>query len=85
MITFPPHKGELSLTHNAHRSDYQTAEQWAAGETDWVSDAERLRALETDEVWVLQWYPETPIGFHRVVASTLEAVLQAARDVEAGS
>ena len=35
---------------------------------------EKLKAIELDSVWELQWYPDTPIGSYYVAASSLEAI-----------
>ena len=79
----PAHKAALYLTHNDHLSVYETAEQWWADrvrhngdEDDWVSREEKAKALESNEVWELRWYPDTPVGFCIRLASTLEAVLE---------
>ncbi len=82
---FPPHKAALYLSHNEHRSYYETVEQWASraepgGEPDWVSPEQRAKAIATDSVWDLQWYPETPIGFCRLLACDLGVLLEAARE-----
>lgn len=80
-MKFPPHKASLYLQHNDHLSSYQTVETWLADERNiaeepsWESPAHRQRAIDTNEIWVLQWYPDTPIGFHRVAAPTLEELL----------
>jgi hypothetical protein len=42
---------------------------------DWVSDAEYEKALATNTMWSLQWYPRTPIGFIKIQASSLEALV----------
>ena len=82
-MKFPEHKCGLSLTHNEHRNYYETAAEWIAKQEQFEvllswPEGERQRAIDTGEVWVLQWYPETPIGFFCVAASTLEACLAAA-------
>ena len=84
---WPKHKCGMYLTHNQHRDSYQTVEQALAEEnyyddSDWVSPEQRARAIETDEVWALQWYPQTPIGSYSMLAADLDVLLQAARDVE---
>lgn len=82
MFKFPPHKASLHLTHNQHKAYYLTVAQSVAGDDFgytadcWVSEAEKQKAIETDECWTLQWYPDTPIGFHTASASTLEALLE---------
>lgn len=39
----------------------------------WASEEERLKAIRENSVWSIQWYPETPVGFCCVGASTFEA------------
>jgi hypothetical protein len=73
MNWLPEHKCGLHLSHNEHRDVYETVEQFYAA--DWfVSPEEWRKAIAEDSVWVLHWYPETPVGFHSIAASTLEAI-----------
>lgn len=44
----------------------------------WISPEERQKAIDTNSWWTLQWYPETPVGFCIISASSLEALLAAA-------
>jgi len=82
---FPKHKGELILTHNAHKSNYETVGQYIDNHVrmgnditdDFASPEELVRAVESNELWHAQWYPDTPIGFLSVYASTLEALQEA--------
>src|SRR4051812_9176055 len=80
----PSHKCSLTLEHNPHKVLYRTVAQWLE-EVDvepgltWPSPQERQRALDTNEVWVLTWYPNTPIAFQWVAATTLDGVLACAR------
>lgn len=74
----PKHEAGLHLAHNPHREFYQSVADYTVrddGLDDFVSKEERARAIEQDELWELHWYPDTPVGFHRRYASTLEAVL----------
>jgi hypothetical protein len=75
----------LSIEFNDFASNYLTAveaerEGWFRF-LDWASADERLRALATNSVWRVQWYPETPVGFHFVLASTLAAAVSAASGI----
>ncbi len=82
-MEFPKHKCGLHLTHNEYK-DYYTPLTDAIeqeGNDEWI-EGEREKSLLTGDIWILQWYPETPVGFYRVVGSTLEAVLKAAQDIE---
>lgn len=78
MEWFPEHKASLTLTHNEHRDYYESVEDWEAfhddGTVDWLSQEQRAKAIETDSVWCLQWYPDTPVGFCRLFAADLEAL-----------
>lgn len=73
MNWLPAHKCGLHLSHNEHRDVYETIHEFYDVD-DFVSPEEWHEAVAKDSVWVLQWYPETPIGFHRIAASTLEAL-----------
>jgi len=78
-VMLPKHAASLTLEHNDHKSYYQTVEQHIADlgrEPDWVSPVERQKALATGELWTLHWYPETPIGSHRICAASLDAIAQ---------
>lgn len=83
---FPRHKAMLTLTHNEHKNEYQTVEQWLqnlmSGET-WVSLEQKAQALATDSVWELRWYADTPIGFHHLLSCDLAPLLEAARQADA--
>ena len=73
MNWLPEHKCGLHLSHNEHRDVYETIEQFYDFE-DFISPEEWRKAVAKDSVWVLHWYPETPIGFIRIAASTLDAI-----------
>ena len=69
----PPHKAELILTHNPHLTNYETVAEYLGrlGESDFVNGAAgEAAAIERNELWVLQWYPDTPVGFWIVHAAT---------------
>lgn len=66
-----------------HACNYVDARKWhddygrySGGEDDdisWPSNQERLKAIDQNSVWTIQWYPDTPVGSYRVGASTFEA------------
>jgi len=72
----PKHEAGLTIEHQPHKANYETVEEWARTCEDFVSEEERQKAISTDQLWTLQWYPATPIGFHCVAASSLEAILK---------
>lgn len=80
-------KGEHSSIHlsfNDHAASYMTAreaiDQDDYSHGDWVSADEKHKAGEANSIWCLQWYPQTPVGFCCLLASSLEAVVAAALD-----
>jgi hypothetical protein len=72
----PKHAAGLHITHNDHKNVYYTIEDHYGyiDDREWVSPEEKLKAIELDSVWELHWYPDTPIGSYKVVASSLEAI-----------
>jgi hypothetical protein len=70
----PSHKAEASIEHNRHLASYQKADEYY-NDYDWVSPEEKKKAIEANDVWVLTWYPETPVGFCHVAASSVEALI----------
>lgn len=82
LLRLPAHAGSLSLTHNEHKNAYRTVAQ-AIDDEDfgmdaWVNDAQKEKAIATNECWVLQWYPHTPVGFCVLAAADLNVLLEAA-------
>jgi len=86
--------GSFTLSFNTENG-YQTVEQrLKTKETDqlavwveepdqfvWASDAERDKAIATNSMWELIWYPKGEVSSNCVAASSLEAVLDAATKV----
>lgn len=82
-MQFPEHKASLTLTHNQHKDYYETVQQAIESKTHgyddcWVSDEQRLKAIDTNECWTLQWYPNTPVGFCLLSACDMDVLLAAA-------
>lgn len=86
-MQFPPHKCGLFLSHNEHRDYYMKLAEWLKEspqqQISWESKEAEKRAIESDEIWVLQWYPETPVGFHCIAAPTIDELLQWANEIDA--
>lgn len=81
--SWPKHVS-ATLTHNQHKNYYKTVAREIEDEgfgydvSSWVSDEEMRKAIDTDECWTFQWYPETPVGFCVLSASTLDVLMAAA-------
>ena len=75
------------MTHNQHKDYYETVtqhlEEYPGFDDDnFVSKEDRQKCIDTDELWELQWYPKTPVGFYKVCGSTLEIVLERAMAID---
>lgn len=87
-MNFPSHKAGLYLTHNQHKDYYEKIEDHLQeypgfDDDNFVSAEDKQKCIDTDELWELQWYPETPVGFHKVCGSTLDVVLKRAMEIDA--
>jgi len=75
IMKFPEHH-LLYITHNEHRTNYESIEQYLkSGCMNRLKDMnpeDVQKCIETDSIWEIQWYPRTPISFHWVGAATLE-------------
>ena len=85
---FPEHACSLHLEHNPHRNVYESVPDWISDNAyrehfQWTSTEQKDKAVATDNLWTLQWYPNTPIGFYSLVACDLDVLLTAARAVKA--
>lgn len=84
-MKFPRHEASLHLTHNEHKSYYQTVQRSIDDGDygdDWVSEEQKQKAIEINECWRLQWYPDTPVGFCVLLAADLDVLLEAASQTE---
>lgn len=82
-MNLPKHACGLFLTHNEHRDYYETAREFISSRSTPFKNVEaESRAIETDNIWVLHWYPRNPVGSYIVAAPTLEEVLAWAAEIE---
>lgn len=69
-----------------HAVNYTTAQDWIDNcAPDWFEhdppdEVQRMR--DTNTIWTLQVYPNTPVGFNVWNAATLDAAIDAAREVK---
>lgn len=78
-MKFPEHKASLILTHNQHKNYYLTViqciEDEEHGYKDWVSEEQKQKAINTNDCWYIQVYPNTPVGFYILAAADLDVLL----------
>lgn len=79
----------LTIEHNPHAANYQTAAEWLEHHLyfdeiakiprdESVTPEDRAAILASGEVWKISWHPDTPVGSCSVVAATLERALELA-------
>lgn len=87
MINLPRHLSMI-IEHNDHKSIYQDLRDYLADKSNHIEDDmfrdadERQRCIDHDSLWMVQWYPDTPVGFSRVYASTLQAAMAFACEIQ---
>jgi hypothetical protein len=87
-MKFPRHRASLHLTHNDHLSCYETVQQYIDEGSHgynaecWISEEQKQKAIETNDCWFLQWYPDTPVGSCILAAADLDVLLEAASQTE---
>ena len=86
-MQFPKYNISLCLSHNEYKNYYSSIETAVEDHTvrEFWLVGEKEKALATGDIWELQWYPSTPIGFHKVVGASLEVVMSAAINIDTPS
>lgn len=82
MINFPTHKGSLTLEHNVHLDCYDSIRKYLCQDHFDFSNEEITECEVANEVWMLRWYPDTPVGFYIVIGPTLESVLIKSKEIK---
>lgn len=76
VLPFPRHH-QLYITHNEHHTNYESvADYLSRDERIIITPEDKQECIRLNEIWEIQWYPETPISFYCVGAPTLEKALQ---------
>lgn len=79
-IELPRHDCSLAMEHNPHKMYYQTVKEFISRieehlETEWENEESKKRAIETNELWEMRWYPDTPMRFNLAYAPTFQELL----------
>jgi hypothetical protein len=84
-LKFPDPKAGMIIEHNGHKCNYEPIDEYIieGRRFDWKNDEQRDRAIATDEVWVVEWYPNTlTLAAPKCVAApTLEEALEYANEL----
>jgi len=84
---FPRHKVCLSINHNNHRVYHESIERYiddleSGSSSPWKDSNARERAIDTDELWEMTWFPDTSAGSYSICAPTLTELLTYAKEIE---
>ncbi len=86
VIRWPRHAAEMTISHNPHKNSYQSVAEYFSFLDVTPDDCGGQDALDAlcagDELWVVRWYPDTPIGFYCAFAATFASALALALDIE---
>ena len=90
VMDLPKHEASLHITHNLHKDYYQTVEEYLAqgskyeeelyDEDEWLSPEDRQKCIDTNDLWELQWYPRTPVGFCLLYGSDIDELLKKSKE-----
>lgn len=72
-VALPSHTRGLALSHNEHKEGARSVGPYIDEQKfPTISDVERQKIVETDELWVLYWYaPGDVMEQNRMAAATL--------------
>lgn len=75
-------KGPVTLDVNGHRAMYQTKSEYFDGDAGELTKDEYLRIIINvdDDLYSLQFYPSSPVGFIQVWGTSLDEVLRKASE-----
>lgn len=78
----PKHSVSLTIEHNPHKLNYESVEVYLSRSlVVFRSERDKDEAIALDELWTLQWYPDTPVGFQSIAAQRLYDLLVFAQSV----
>ena len=77
-MKFPKHH-QLFISHNQHHTNYESVRDYLDRDNGAeISPEDREECIRLNEIWEIQWYPETPISFYCIGAPTLERCIELA-------
>jgi hypothetical protein len=83
-MKFPKHI-QMLIHHNDHHGSYESINDYLSN-FEWmiecVSPEDLVKCNELNELWEIQWYPNTPISFHKVISYSFERCLELALNIE---
>lgn len=78
----PKHKCGLYIKHNEHKCYYGELSIENMENESFKSEEHMMRCIDTQDMWEMQWYPDTPVGSYKICAPTLEELFEFAKEFE---
>lgn len=76
MIKLPNHKAALYISHNSHINSYQTINEYIDFvDPNWQNEEHKQRSINTNEIWEMRIYENSPVGSIHIAAPTLDELL----------
>jgi len=75
--TLPVHECGLVIQHNPHKISLHSISFFSDQVDRWVSEEERLVAIDANDMWLLKWFPVDPIGACEIYGASLQSVMVA--------
>ena len=71
----------MTIEHQPHATIYMPLQEYLAEEFAFdITDEDKAECIRTGHLWVIHWYPNTPVGFNCVGAPTLQRAIERARE-----
>ncbi len=82
-MQWPRHDAGLVLNHNSHKIFLMTVaesvdqDEHGYGDECWVNEEQRQKAMDLNDCWTLEWYPESPWRSCILSAADLDVLIAA--------
>lgn len=81
MFTTEPRPLSWTIEFQPHKLEYMSAADWfERNRYATVSELDKQMCIDIDQIYVVQWYPETPVGFYAFAAPTMDRCLTLYRE-----
>lgn len=77
-MKFPKHDAGMFITHNEHKNYYENIEEFIINNDikEFISEEDKQKCIDNNDIWEIQWYPNTPIGFYKIAGSDFNLLLK---------
>ncbi|KKM97840.1 hypothetical protein LCGC14_1163960 [marine sediment metagenome] len=71
----------VNISYNSHKIDYKTLKELMDEleildcEYDFISEEDKQKCIENDDIWVIRIYPNNTISFYTIAGSNIQELL----------